>query len=210
MVSLRMIAGAPLLRRPVVISGIAIDRNAFVGADRAIDPDLHPHLDAAGVGGAGQGASAPIVKVRSNAHPLIWPLEFRHAGAEKLLSLVRGRELSDLPIASTGRPLDAVELERRASRVLAATDFAITARAAVDAIAAEKPRSVFVEQQLYDGFALLIRPRSSPSITSTMYRARCLSGSHSPPKAEADNPSADRSSGNCSCARATAKKNQRL
>jgi exonuclease I len=54
---------------------------------------------------------------------------------------------------ATGRPLDAVELERRARRVLAATDFAIKARAAIDAVAAQRPRSGFVEQQLYDSFA---------------------------------------------------------
>ena len=37
--------------------------------------------------------------------------------------------------------------------MLVANQFAITARAAVEAIAAKKPRSVFVEQQFYDGFA---------------------------------------------------------
>jgi hypothetical protein len=63
--------------------------------------------------------------VRPNAHPLIWSLGSDAPGMEKLLPLVRGRELADLPTAATGRTLAVAELERRASRVLDGTEFAV-------------------------------------------------------------------------------------
>ena len=44
----------------------------------------------------------------------------------------------------------------------------------------------------------LIRPRSRPSITSTINRARCFSGSHSSTEGGNKNPVSDRSSENCS------------
>ena len=148
-----MVAGAPVVRPLVVVSGVENDRNAFLCADLSVDPDAYLGLDPEALTTLAKRPHSPIVRVRTNAHPLLWPIDSGAPGLDRLLPLVRDRAPADPVGSAAGHRLAPNEIKQRAGRVVDAMDFAVTARTVVDAIAAARPKSVFVEQQIYEALA---------------------------------------------------------
>ena len=149
---LRMVGGAPFVRPLVVVSGVQDDRSAYLCVDVSVDPALYLGLDAGELVALIDTPHSPIVKVRANTHPVMWPLKPGAPEVDRLLPFVRDRAVSQPATDAVGRPLDPQEIDRRVSLVLDAVEFSVAARAAAEAIRAARPPRPYVEQQLYESF----------------------------------------------------------
>ena len=149
---LRMVGGAPFVRPLVVVSGVQDDRSAYLCVDVSVDPALYLGLDAGELVALIDTPHSPIVKVRANTHPVMWPLKPGAPEVDRLLPLVRDRAVSQPATDAVGRRLDPQEIDRRVSLVLDAVEFSVAARAAAEAIRAARPPRPYVEQQLYESF----------------------------------------------------------
>ena len=156
---LRMVGGAPFVRPLVVVSGVQDDRSAYLCVDVSVDPALYLGLGAGELVALIDTPHSPIVKVRANTHPVMWPLKPAAPEVDRLLPLVRDRAVSQPATDAVGRRLDPQEIDRRVSLVLDAVEFSVAARAAAEAIRAARPPRLYVEQQLYE---VLSRPAGLP------------------------------------------------